>query len=105
MKTKDYFIHQLAMKMPGQQYAVRETFAQKGFTLLERGVTDINGIPVKATENYYESHPRRHNVNHERRIRRALKKNGKEGLFHYCKKFVAPHHHDKLQNIIDATLL
>lgn len=93
-------IKDLAKALPESQYTTRETDRIKGSELLLTGVKEVDGEPVKPEEYYTMKNPVLHEVNHERRLRKAYTKYGLEGIRQYIKRFIKPGKEALLKEIL-----
>ena len=95
-KEVEKFIHKLAINLPAVKYAARDKRFVSGSDLILAG-HDKEDKNIDPEGRYEIGIPFELPVNHERRLKRAYKRNGKEGLIHYLKPFTQP---DKLSGII-----
>ena len=88
MKTQDEqifdIIKQLAEQMPVVMEHSTELHRVDGTELIAQGHTEIEpGVKVVAGIKYQQNMPVMIAINHERRMRKAYKKNGQQGLLNY----------------------
>lgn len=83
-------VKELAEKMPLVMEWTHEVHMVKGQELIDQGqdVTD-DGKKIKPERTYLQNMPVQIAINHERRMRKAYKKNGYAGLQEYITKMLS----------------
>lgn len=106
MKTTDKLLKTIARQLPKYSEPCFTRHLVKGHQLTDADKEKIAEIPVVDQEKYYARRLSSSvEVNHERRLRRAYDRQGKEGIIHYIKAFVKPEALPNIMNMLNTTRL
>jgi hypothetical protein len=94
------FIDGVCMQLPVDGYSVKDTCKVSGEDVLLSNTNEINGEEVDPEKEYLMNIPRYHSVNHKRRMKRAFKTNGLDGLISYLKKYTKPELHADMSQTV-----
>jgi hypothetical protein len=97
-KLEELLLRQLAGRIRPERYATQPRQKISGEDLLLSGHSEVDGQPIDPEETYLIRVPLILQVNHHRRLKRAMARSGVDGVIHYLiPKFVKAHEEERLR--------
>lgn len=91
---------ELACMLPHESYVSTTRERMKGSELLLTGVKEVEGKPIEKEKTYLIHNPLLQEKNHKRRLIRAYRKSGFEGVERYLARYVAKDRREVLDNVM-----
>lgn len=88
MKRVDKVISQIAKDIPDQSYAYRQRYKIKGAEAIKTGLKIPDTKKIDPEKDYTFNDLAYRTVNHERRLKKAYKREGKVGVYKYLIPFI-----------------